>query len=447
MKVMTRGSAEHSAYSARQSFWLGAALIACDASSSGGVAPSADQAPPPHASRLCPACVAGGETTDFAGDSTCELAKSAALEQDDALAQEFGVDAVLARLEEPLHSSLRWRKGMGGSVVTGYERETEIDLRVDVLGLSHLAFVDLRDGSACGEYLEVAANVQVSTADGALSGSFERPFRIQRGSQTAHLDTHRIEDATLPIDLRDFAGTLDLQLDAERAPAGSVSVSLVVAPDAIHGTLGVEISYFDPDRGRYSEWLDPIWAQWPSADCDPGWVSIDPDTPINPPDGRSARDNWASYRERIDAAYPTPATWLDGKRTEIDLELGEIESACRNRFGPSSYFNAALRIRTADGQLTTTHLAHVYEDVFESVTVEGEPTARDAFMEQVSAPGIEWGNDFEAKLELVSRLEEDAAPGGSVNVIGFDGEGHNRLYLNWCSQTDCTGIIPGPESR
>ncbi len=432
----------------RRALWLGAALTACGSTSTGEADSASSE--DPAATSLCPACVAGGETTDFSGDRVCGVAHMESIEQDGALAGEYGADSVLSRLAQPLRSSVGWRRGAGGSRVTGYERETEVEIRVEVLGLSHAELRHEDTGDPCGDFLQLDARIHIETTDGALKNTFARPLSVQRGSDTASATWLGIEGSSPPVDLRQFTGTLDLKLDAERPHSGSVGLSLSVGPDRLSGELYVFTRYLDQDGGLNAV-LAPMRAQLPSDGCDPEYVRVAPDASINPVDGRSARDYWDRRRQSLDAVYPMSAAWLDGSVTDVDLELGELESACMSPTGLYGYVNGPLEVRSADGRLATVQLARVAfrtdEDAFEYVTVEGEPTARAGFVEEVSAPGIEWADDFEARFELYSRHDEGGAPSGSVNVIGFDGEGHNRLYLSWCSRGDCTGNVPGPKTR
>jgi hypothetical protein len=130
--------------------------------------------------------------------------------------------------------------------------------------------------------------------------------------------------------------------------------------------------------------------------------------------------------------------------------LGDIESACQNRRAPTAYLDTSLEIRSADGRLATTQPVRdgfrTDEDSIDSLYLEGEATARAAFEDQVSAPEIDWGNDFEAVFELYSRHPRGVVPSGDLQVIGFDGDWHNRLYLHWCSGEDCR-TFPRPKER
>ena len=101
-----------------------AAPLSCEASSS----PRPGE---PGAGSICPDCVAGGETTDFSGDVSCSTRSLTPVQRDSAIAREFDADAVIARLERPLLTSFGWRRGPGGSVATGYERETQAQIRVE----------------------------------------------------------------------------------------------------------------------------------------------------------------------------------------------------------------------------------------------------------------------------------------------------------------------------
>lgn len=439
---MTYRTLEHTG---RHALWLIAALAACESSSS-------SEAPRSGATSPCPDCIAGGETTDFGGDVVCEAGDLTLVQRDDALAREFGVDAVLTRLEQPLRTTFSWRRGRGGSVVAGYERETEAEIRVEVQGLSHGEWRGISNGEPCGDFLQLDSKIRLRTADGALSGSFERPLRIERDSGVAYLGALGVENSAAPIDLRDFTGTLDLKLDSERAHAGSVALWLAVGPDAAFGELYLEVEYFEAD-GTSGTTLTPLRGQWPSNGCDASSVPVDPDAAINPSDGRSARDYWEGQRARLVEIYPTSATWLDGSATQLDLQLGELDGACQERVRSTVYYvSAPLQIRSADGRLSATQPAQVWfstdDDTFQGVGagVVGESTARAAFLDQVSAPSVDWANDFEATFELYSNNSPGRTPSGDLQIIGFDGEEHNRLYMHWCSGEDCS-TFPRPRAN
>lgn len=286
-----------------------AAPLSCEASSS----PRPGE---PGAGSICPDCVAGGETTDFSGDVSCSTRSLTPVQRDSAIAREFDADAVIARLERPLLTSFGWRRGPGGSVATGYERETQAQIRVEVQGVAHGELESVSNGEPCGDYLRLDARVQLSTRDGSLSGSFERPFRVWRGSSVAYLNALGIEDSEAPIDLREFSGSLDLKLDPAREHAGAVALSLAVGPDAAFGSLFVEVQYLDvPDTARAR--VSPLRAQWPSEGCDADWAPVELDAAINPSDGRSARDYWARRRDRLPqvSSAARPATCASSAST------------------------------------------------------------------------------------------------------------------------------------
>src|SRR5688572_12662550 len=109
---------------------LGLSLLACGE--------TAERAPKATPGPLCANCVAGGETTDFAGTLSCFPGNVTPVEWDSSLAQEFGLPQVMQWLEQPKRSSLQWRRGAGGSAVRGYQPETELTLQVEALSVTHV---------------------------------------------------------------------------------------------------------------------------------------------------------------------------------------------------------------------------------------------------------------------------------------------------------------------
>jgi hypothetical protein len=416
---------------------LAAILAACGSSSSPSNSGSAPEG------SLCPRCLAGGETTDFSGNRTCSGINASATDRNGALAREFAIDDLLSRLEQPIRSSLGWRRRPGGSFATGFERQTEVEFRIDVLGLSHGNWL-VGAPPLCSDFLLLDTRIHLQTADGAMSGSFERPLLFPRNSSAALLES--FDEGLLEIELRDFTGTLDLGVDPERIYDGSIGMSFSVTPDSMQGRLNVRLWYRE---GGLARWLfTPLEAHWPADGCDDGWLRVDPDEPIHPSDGRTARAYWQRSRSRFAKTFPVNAHWLDAGTTEVELQPGELEAACQDLSAPAAYYVAVpLQVRTTDGRLTTTQSAHVYfrtdDDAAERVTVEGETAAGARFADEVSVRDRDWSDTSEVTFELLSNLGRDSAPSGDLQIFGFDREARgafeNLLYLHWCSGSECEG--------
>ena len=387
---------------------------------------------------MCPTCLAGGETTDFSGDRECSDIDATPVYRSSPVALEFALEDLLARLEQPIRTSFEWRRQPGGAAATGYERQTEVELQFEVLEVSHGEW--LNGGRLCDDFLVIDARIHLQTTDGAFGGSFERRLLLPRGASAAHVDYGGEIDPS--PELRDFIGTLDLGLDAERIYDGSVAITFSVGPEEMRGRLGIDIWYRGRDGSR--SLFTPLEAHWPAEGCAYGWRRVDPDASLHS-DGRTARDHWQQTRSRLAEAFPAAASWLDVGQTEIDLQPGALEVVCQNWFSPAAYYLATpLHIRSADGRLETTQPAQLHfrtDDVsMERLTVEGEATARDALAPDVSVSGLDWANTSEATFQLQSRLASDATSSGDLQVFGFDTDGRefrNLLYLHWCAGSEC----------
>lgn len=215
-----------------------------------------------------------------------------------------------------------------------------------------------------------------------------------------------------------------------------------MGPEALQGRLGVYVWYRDPDDSR---WLfKPLQAQWPSDGCADGWQRIEPNAPIHPTDGRTARDYFERSTARLAQAFPAPASWLDAGQTEIELQPGELERACQDLAQPAAYYLATpLQIRSADGRLETTQAAQIHfrtdDDSVERLTVEGEAAPRAGFAADVAVYDMAWSDASEATFELRSDHASPGAASGDLQVFGFGAEGEvgNLLYLHWCSSSSC----------
>jgi hypothetical protein len=156
---------------------------------------------------------AGGETTDFGGNDepTCDLS-STPITRQQASERGFDVSATLAQIEGVHEADLVWSKDHCYEQGTCPHTRLTIATRLESIALISLTpRPDFEDAwGDCHDRLEYTLNVELSTADGSLAGSFQ-----SRVSSLKNVDGSLSGSGT-SIALRDLRGSQRLSVDMAR---------------------------------------------------------------------------------------------------------------------------------------------------------------------------------------------------------------------------------------
>ncbi|MEY4545437.1 MAG: hypothetical protein RL685_1632 [Pseudomonadota bacterium] len=199
---------------------------------------------------------AGGETTDFGGNDvpTCEGSASP-ISQQQASERGFDVAATLAQIEGVVQADLVWSEGSCYEANSCPHTGVTIATRLESIALiTRTLQPGASDpGEECQDGLEYVLNVELSTADGSLAGSFRSHVfswlrTVDGGWNGAGV-----------IALTDLRGTRQLAVDMTRPHWNEVQVGLHWGAQ-LTGELEATILYTDEEAPREQRSLSAAWS-------------------------------------------------------------------------------------------------------------------------------------------------------------------------------------------
>ncbi len=284
---------------------------------------------------LCAVCEAleGGETGDFVPNGqagpppprTCDEDLGSPVQAPDAGADGASLLNAIELIEGTTRQSALWTEialaGLSDEQLAEYDRgvfgftpRTSVDLGIDVfeprLLSRSVSTASTTDESSCPDRVRALADISLTTADGALSGTFSEAEVTLLSENEA--------TATAVADLKDFRGCVDLGALPQEGIGARLNV--FIWDDQVRGELRVGLRPTEPLQGlpgtHEQEWLLPLKLQWPNDDCP---------SDLFPTDGTGVGDALEQ--------------WLTGHPTEFtNLEFGTLTDACEGRertyYGP-----------------------------------------------------------------------------------------------------------------
>jgi hypothetical protein len=242
----------------RDSYWLTGTLlfgIACSSGEPAGAGPALPPSdePVPEGRGLPPADdfgvrFSGGETADFGnGDQrTCDersFATETVLSDEQAEQEGLDMQAERAWLAAPHDVALRWNPADCAATSALHCDETHIELQAQVIEVLRVEWEDhprVPRSELCGDFAYRLA-LSVLTDDGNLAGTFYA--RVPRLQSAGGVTT--VTGWAVP-DLRNFEGSLPVQVDLTRAQHAYLEIEFSLASDGTaEGRLDPSISYYD----------------------------------------------------------------------------------------------------------------------------------------------------------------------------------------------------------
>ncbi len=374
----------------------------------------------------------GGETSEIGGQ--IEYCPERASEARDLRDPEV---AALAAMAEGHHElTLAWRREFLMDTITGFQPSTSVSLDVTVLGARDVEFGAVTDsGESCegGPELQLDLNVQIQTADGVLSGSFEH--RVTAKAAIAPTSGRQLWTTWQPgggiYPLENFSSSLDVGMGSDQEVRGRLWVRLVFDGSSVRGELTPVILSETEARS----W-PPVVGRFPDDGCayierpvllDAVPVGFIQDTP------RTVYDRIHSV---LEARGPFPAHWETGETTEMTLRAGAPTHACQ--FSSLIYIHGSERIETADGNVDFEHPVIVrFTSGGTSAVVGGLSAAipSDAFEPTTGIRGIDLEGMEYANVELGNGVTfYDSSVRGSIRVHKWPDLYRLETYpaLDWC---------------
>lgn len=404
--------------------------------------------------------VAGGETSEFSGGDipagfcpTVTSRTSLDLSRPDiaplvALAQ--------GQHEIPLH----WHREFPDDRIRGFQERTKLLLDVTVLGAEDVVCESAPDDTSYetsgyrGALRRLELAVEFSTADGAVRGSFQRPFVADRSASGAR---YLYGGERFPI--AEIEGMLELGVEPGlQTDSQTLDLSIQFADSAVSGALTPWVILSGPylPGGGRPGWV-PVTGTFPAPGegCAAG-VALALDEPSDLL-GNTPRAAYELARERF-PAQPLPAAWQDPWHepgslswTEVSLSPGIPTHACQS--GQDINVYASLRLDSGDGRV---HMEPaVVVTVHPQPGLAGQPaTAHDFSMSGAGhwTPRAE----FEATAGIRD-LELRGAEYGALSLYQGFNSGDDKLQgslsvrkwqdhidsavegpvLNWCAGSGC----------
>ncbi|HTV24179.1 MAG TPA: hypothetical protein VMG12_36050 [Polyangiaceae bacterium] len=281
--------------------------------------------------------VRGGETGDFGSDDVpvcIHTRQPVSIEQARALG--LPIDAQLASFDRPLTASLHYGPP---SCVAGQEPSSDTSITLVLRPLQVYA-VDVEPNPSvvsdddCGaDYLAYDAVVEVSTADGALAGTFYAPVSAFEGPL----------GFVVRADVRNFEGSLELPVDPERVHFAIIDIAATIDGTTLDGSFVPEITYVDvtpwqPTRGVFAFFPARSGADDPFCDASSGHEepSVGPESfaldaypGSNPPATFAARLEVRAFdgaRANVEVLVDGAPRQLADVSEEGQLELGGLEA-------------------------------------------------------------------------------------------------------------------------
>jgi hypothetical protein len=258
------------------------------------------------------------------------------------------VDRLRSILEAPVSTPLRWldnedffpgeREIDPGVPPVGFERETDVDLRVlpplellvrdfdpgycDEVGHCTFTFdvpiegdepeTIVCDYSTSAPVFRVPLEAELSTRDGAID-----PVRVRGIEHFFAGDAMDVIELQLHADLTEVKGMLRLEPSRPGAHVGRLDATLVIRRGSARGSLRPVIYGHDPQEEAEPslssfDWRHlPLVGRWPDDPCEVEDLPVTESTP----EGRQALELIAGRLESdvqaINAFYPVDALWDD----------------------------------------------------------------------------------------------------------------------------------------
>jgi hypothetical protein len=362
--------------------------------------------------RLCPHCEprVGGETSDFGGGrANC---KESVGQWDEAIAAEFGLDAVLDEASIPFEVPLRWEGGEheGKSQLSG-----QVTLGIPIYYVSGVG----DDEPSCFDKVLVPATVELATADGGIEATLEGQIELQRGAFSWELRA--------AADLAVVAGNRDLETDKTRPQEGELRIVMRGFEGERRGYLQPVVAYLDEEGGSavaLGGWdafaISPWHGLFPTDECGSRGFPLAVDEPR---DFLGDRSPGETMEAALASLQPEawPACYRDGACTELSVSTAETSQTeasppevCVSGAAQVSWANVGgLLLATSDKRV---NLA-LNEFSFTATVGSGEPLSlsfeRD--FEPQSPTELEGSMGFAGIGEFEAKFESE---------MGFGGIGH-----------------------
>jgi hypothetical protein len=435
--------------------WLAAAVLLVGACGDGTGTRGRAASERPSTSASPAVEVAGGQTSEFSGgDIAYCLEVGASFIPLDLESLELASWVALASGHH--EATLVWQPGFVTDAIGGFEAHTSLSLDVTVLSARDVVFgpgQGYEDSGCQGQrQRQIELAIELSTADGALSGSlrhFVSPIT------DASAPGRRVLSSTIKADnslypLGDFASTLELDVRPEGELSRELGFGIGFDAASARGTLAVSVTSREPtsEVGR-GVWR-PLSATFPDDGCGPNLpVALDAESDVL---SESPLAAYGRIRDVLERAA-IPAMWhnLDSalpgegsvERTEVTLRAGDPTHACRA--GQSVEVHAPLSVESADGRVRHTRsMAWALSET--GVTLGGSvpwQPARDfevgTGVQGVELGAAEFGGVF---LHHYTDFMGDEIHGGLTPTKweGFEERG-TGYGLEWCAGAICADYM------
>jgi hypothetical protein len=295
------------------------------------------------------ALIAGGETSEFGGDSPyCQPARTTPLDRADPTVAPW-----VARVEGHYELSFAWQREFLTEDITGFQDKTSVSLDVTVLEALDVDFDVFCPAGRRSRQLEL--EVAVATADGALQGTFWHRVGTAPGpSPTLEqpLSTYLILPYT-PPSLDGFTGSLGYGVDLRSQSRRELSAQLVFDGTTVIGSLSPFLA--PATGGPPGAGWSPIRGVFPDDGC--SYLlsrPLDLDAPLV---GFAEETPRALYDRAISLwqSGPIPADF-GGTDTVVNISTGEPSQACEGRAlalarGAAIGIDVPMRLETGDGKV------------------------------------------------------------------------------------------------
>lgn len=316
----------------------------------------------------CPQCEAeqqGGETSEFGGaiiGSCPEIAQATEL----PLEQEL-VAAWKSSLDGHYEIPLRWQPSFLGNSVTGYEPDTSITMDIAITAARRVQYgsggATDYEGSACDNIREthVQAEVQMSVADGSLTGRFRQWLTPVRAAGDIFTTVSLLEGNQLS-DLSNFDSQLEFSenFSVDADVRSSLHVSLRFEAGELSGVLGPRLELTKPEAAPNARHWFPLSGQFPPLPVPCGSESTLTATSVVELPGGSGGAALALLRESFERIGPVQAVWQDGRSTSgsessasngrtqtLSITVGEPTAICEFNLN----VHAPLQLTSEDGSI------------------------------------------------------------------------------------------------
>jgi hypothetical protein len=286
----------------------------------------ATQAPP---NSVCPTCETrvGAEAADSdevtaRGASTSSACDVEQVPLTQAAEQAFDLEQLRAFLVDLNTVEGRFVEGVQSPELTE-QTATTIELSFELGEFSYYTVATESDG--CSDEVRAAAHVRGRVGNDLLL--FEADGVLQKRENRASAWFYASSDLAMAT------GSYEPDLDRSRIHAGSIEISVFVAPGELRGDINSAVYYFDDEaqvrRRQEGDWFAFTESQnlfqlgFPGDECEDHELPFAHNLGIQLLRGQSPDQLREHAASRIAESAQVDAVWQDGRATQLTIELGE----------------------------------------------------------------------------------------------------------------------------